>query len=68
MCFILVEFQRQSRRIVHCLEVLAGHACCGCRARYMMDSGLAVLSTTNHFFNTSAYSSLTPQSLVRALG
>jgi hypothetical protein len=32
--------------------------------RYMMDSGLAVLSTTNHFFNTSAYSALTPQSLV----
>ena len=31
-----------------------------------MDSGLAVLSTTNHFSNSSAYDVLTPQSLVSA--
>ena len=33
--------------------------------RYIMDSQLAVLSTTNHLYNTSLYDRLTPESLVR---
>jgi hypothetical protein len=32
--------------------------------RYMMDSKLVVISTTNKMFNTSLYDSLTPKSLV----
>ena len=31
-----------------------------------MDSQLAVMSTTNHLYNTSLYDTLTPESLVRA--
>ena len=46
----------------HFDQLSAGH--CGCR--YIMDSKLAVLSTTNHLYNASLYDSLTHESLVRA--
>lgn len=43
--------------------MMNGFGCSFCR--YMMDSKMVVISTTNKMFNTSLYDSLSPESLVR---